>query len=88
MPPPKAILWFIPHRDYNPPCVHMVIVHLNLSIVDKQRNEDKRRKQIKMCDFANKGGGGGGGWHGRGRTDGCIMHRVHTSCIKTTRNVL
>jgi hypothetical protein len=54
MPPPKAILWFIPHRDYNPPCVHVVIVHLNLSIVDRQRNEDKRRKQIKMCAFANK----------------------------------
>ncbi len=24
---------------------------------------------------------GGGGGHGRGRTDGCIMHRVHTSII-------
>jgi hypothetical protein len=32
---------------------------------------------------AKRGGGGrqggGGGEHGRGRTDGCIMHRVHTS---------
>ncbi len=42
------------HRDYNPPCVLVMIVHLNLCIVDRQRNEDKRRKRIKMCAFADK----------------------------------
>jgi len=54
VPPPRAILWFIPHRDYNPLCVLVVMSTLNLSIVDRQRNKDKRRKRNKMCAFADK----------------------------------
>jgi adenylyltransferase/sulfurtransferase len=36
-------------------------------------------KEVREAHEAHEAGGGQQGGDGRGRTDGCIMHRVHTS---------